>query len=241
MTSSLRQTPRFSLNKLAEYMSATVSRRRALIIGQMTSPRAMVVNYEHARLAIRRLLRQPDRKPRSWILEGERLRDLASGAVEDFDCRCMLLSAQVLEAFAPHSDALKPVGVVSVSGKMSTEKLTLGGVFVSIAPEIALIEPGTEDRVGSIKFHMAKTVSLNVDGLQYVSTLLYESLTRMDAAPRPSLCFAVDAFSGRIELVPRARRKRLVDLEHACEEIAERWPAILLQQTEKISRRQRND
>lgn len=229
-----------SVNKLAEYMSASATRRRTLIIDQIVLPAAKILNYEQARVAFRRLLSDSQRKSKTWIAMASRLRERAAALADPHEAKCLRISAQALEAFALPSERLKLNGVVCLAANnWSNKYISLGGVQISTSPDVSLIQPGTEHRVGVIKFHASKSSSLNTDGLQYVSTLLYQSLLQAGDEPKRNLCIAVDAFSGGIEAVPRAFKTRLKALEHACEEIAERWPNLYEQQLCKYAGKSR--
>lgn len=227
MDAKLRLSPRFSINKLAEYMSASPRRRRSLIIDQIRVPVAKVINYEDARRVLVRFFGDPDRTPKQLLDTAATFRDRAALSPEEHRSQCLISSARALEAFAPFSDHFRPRGVVAVPGPRKGADLTLGGVRVVVAPDISLIEPGTEQRVGAIKFHFSRSAPLSAEGLQYSSTLLYEHLERDWDRPTKSRCISVDIFGHRAEAVPRAVKDRLKNLEAACEEISERWPTLV--------------
>lgn len=230
----LRSEPRFGANKLAEYMTAGPAKRRSLIVDQIVSPATKILNYEHARAAARRILSDPSRSANSWMRAASRLRDMAANTPDEFDARCMRLSAQALEAFAPSSNLIRTGSAVVVAGRRQWGALTLAGVRVSLSPEASLLEVGSERRIGAIQFHFAKT-TLKTEGLQYVGAMLVAALTQSGDTPRRSMCTAVDAFSGVVIDAPRAMKARMKDIESACEEIAERWPALYSEQVAKYA------
>jgi hypothetical protein len=222
-----------SVNKLAEYMSASATKRRTLIIDQIVSPKAKILNYGYARTAFRRVLANPQRNPPRWFAAANVLRDRAAISTEQYEADCLRLSAHALEAFAPYSERLKLKGVICLANRRRNESIILGEVQISTRPEVSLIEPGTEHRVGAVQFHASKSSPLSIEGLQYVATLLYEFLLQQGDDPIRKFCIATDAFSGGVEIAPRAFKTRLKALQHACEEIAERWPSLYEQQLAK--------
>lgn len=231
----LRSEPRFSANKLAEYMTAAgPTKRRSLIVDQIVSPTTKILNYEHARAAARRILSDPSRNAQSWMRAASRLRDSAANTPDEFDARCMRLSAQALEAFAPSSHLIRAGGAVVVAGRRQWGALTLAGVRVSLSPEASLLEVGSEHRIGAIQFHFSRT-ALKTEGLQYVAAMLVEALSQSGDSARRALCIAVDAFTGGVVDAPRAMKTRMRDLESACEEITERWPALYSEQLAKYA------
>lgn len=217
-------------------MAASPTRRRSLIVDQIVVPATKVLSYEQARLSVRRILPSSDRSPRSWIDAGSALRERAVKTPDAFDARCLRLSAQALEAFAGKSPLLRLKGVVAVPSRQRPAPLVLSGVYVSVAPEIALIQPGTEEQLGAILFCFSKSTSLRSEGLQYVAALVQHAGVARGAALMSKYCLAVDAFAGLVQQAPRATKTRVRELKHACEEIAERWPALYHEQAEKAAR-----
>lgn len=96
-----------------------------------------------------------------------------------------------------------------------------------VAPDVSLLEPGTERRVGAIKLHFSRSAPLSAEGLQYAATLVHECLAEGEDHPSKARCFCVDVFGQKIETVPRAVKDRMKNLEAACEEIVERWPSLV--------------
>jgi hypothetical protein len=227
MEAKLHLTPRFSLNKLAEYMVATPRRRRRLIIDQIRPQTARVINYNDARHVIARFLCDPERSAKKLLEIASTLRDRAAQDPEEHGSQCMIASARALEAFAPFSERVRPNGVVVVAGPRQGADVYLSGVRIVVAPDVSLLERGTECRIGAIKLHFSRSAPLSHEALQYAATLVYKCLSDSGDSPTKSRCFNVDIFSQGIEIVPRAVKDRIKNLEAACEEIAERWPSLV--------------
>lgn len=227
MDVKLRVSPRFSLNKIAEYMTAAPRRRRRLIIDQIRIPTVKVVNYEDARRVLVRFFCDPHRAPKRLLDIAATFRDRAAQNPNEYHSRCLLSSARALESFAPFSEQIRPKGVVVVSGPRHGLDVVLGGVRIVVAPDVSLLEPGTERRVGAIKLHFSRSAPLSAEGLQYAATLVHGCLVEGGDYPSKGRCFSVDVFAQRGETVPRAVKDRMKNLEAACEEIAERWPSLV--------------
>jgi hypothetical protein len=154
------------------------------------------------------------------------MRDRAAVNPDEYASKSLMASARALEAFAPLSEKIKPKGVIALAGPIRNTDVLIRGVRVVVAPDISLLEIGTEHRIGAIKFHFPRSSKLTSESLQYVSTLLYQYLEDVGDSPKKTHCFSVDVFSEKFETVPRAMKDRYKNLEAACEEIAERWPAL---------------
>jgi len=227
MDAKLRMSPRFSLNKIAEYMTATPRRRRSLIIDQIRPPIAKVINYEDARRVLVRFFCDPDRTPKKLLEAAAALRDRAAGSHDEHRIRCLISSARALESFAPFSERVRPKAVVAVGCPRQGADLALGGVRIVVSPDVSLLEPGTERCVGAVKLHFSRSAPLGAEELAYAATIVHECLSDKGYDPIKARCFSVDVFAQIIETVPRSVKDRVKNLEAACEEIAERWPKLL--------------
>lgn len=226
MGDALRLEPRISVNKLAEYIFARPRRRKRIILDQISPPRVKVITYEDARRLLARSLADPTSDGGAVLQSANSLRDRAATEGDGHRQSCLLASARAAEAFAPLAERIRPNAVLAVPGPRRNADFAVAGVKVGMTPDVCFIQPGTEDRVGAVKFHFPRSTSLQPEALQYVSLLLYEYLKLSGDSPRRQLCIAVDVFAGRFESTPRATVERLRNVEAACEEIAERWPGL---------------
>src|SRR5262249_44607016 len=113
------------------------------------------------------------------------------------------------------------------------------GVKVSVAPDVSVIAPGTERRIGAVKFHFSVAYALDQRARQYAATILYSLIEQTGGSPIHTLCDSVDVFDAADESAPRATKKRLKDVEAACEEIADRWPGLVelvLRELQKVQK-----
>lgn len=234
---SLRESPRFSANKLAEYVVATPRRRRRLILEQIGPVRYRTNRYEHARRILRQWVCSPGASVDSLSVSAALLRDKAAPLdPKSLEANWLLDSARAVEAFRSIATEFRFRNLVAVPGGRRAKPLRLRGVAVSVFPDVYLAEIGTEHHVGALKFHMSRTHRLTSEALQNVSLLLLRYGEQGASAVRRSQCLSVDVFSGACESAPRAVKTRTRDIEAGCEEIAARWPGLLLVARAKLRR-----
>lgn len=105
----------------------------------------------------------------------------------------------------------------------NSSKLEISGVLVSIRPDIYL-KDDNDKVVGYIKLHFPKTNPLTTISGEFVATALKTFLQNDSPSPiDPKLCVVVDIPSATVFSAPKAGKKRMTDLEAACEEISDRW------------------
>lgn len=240
MTDELREDPRVSMHKLAEYaVTEGPRRRRAIILGQIRPPRYITTTYEDARHKLVRFFSdQSGADPERLIEMAEELRDRSFGAREDKDrAKSLLASARALESFADFAERVRVKDAVAVAGPRRDADLFLAGVRVVVCPDVCFLQRGTERRIGALKFHFPVAYRLNTEALQYAAAILFAYLEERGDSPVRSACLTVDVMAGQFQQAPRAMKARLANLEAACEEIAERWPVLLQVAREAQSKR----
>jgi hypothetical protein len=240
MEVKLRQKPRISMNKLAEYaVESASSRRRNIIADQIVERPFKRVTYEQGRRALARFFMNPAATSEDLFRMAEDLRDRVASnpEIDRQDKRSLICSARALEAFEMIADDVKGKKAVAVPGGKEASALMWWGVRVSVRPDIALLKPGTEQRIGAIKFHFSVEHRLPPKALKYAATILRAYLLENGETPQPSLCVAVDVMSTEHESAPRGMTSIIKELRASCQEIAERWPSILKREMEKESKR----
>jgi hypothetical protein len=224
---TLREEPRFSVTKLAEYMVTNPARRTTLIREQIRPLAVRVVNYNDARRVLARFCSDPTRTPRQLQDSAGLLRDRAADpAMDDFRRDCLKGSARAIEAFASVAYDVRVRGVIAMEGPRQGADVPISGVRVVIAPDICFLEKGSEARIGAAKLHYARTEPLNNVALQYVASLIYYYLKTLGESPRARTCLAIDVFTGQIEAAPKTLATHIRYVKSACQEIADRWPAL---------------
>ncbi|MCC7054864.1 MAG: hypothetical protein IT355_16450 [Gemmatimonadaceae bacterium] len=223
-----RKAPRFSITRLAEYMTASASRRRALIQEQINPSTFKVVTYDAARRAVARAVQNGAASPEELRAAALTLRE-KSAAVSDTEphqAECLKYSALALESFATHAHLLCGDKAIAVSTVGKPASIALGELRVSVAPDVTFLERGTERRVGGIRLNVSRSALLRADGLQYVATAVALLLESQGESPVRRLCLAADMFDGTVVDAPRAMKTRKKDLSDAAAEIVSRWPDL---------------
>lgn len=228
MGEELRADPRFSMNKLAQYVvTQSPRRRRALIMQQIRPLPFITTRYEPARRLLVRHFSDPSRPPKQLSRMAAGLRDRAAPLPDDDDSGSSLIaSARAVEAFAKIADRVKVNNVIAVAGPRRQADMTFSGVRVVVCPDVSFLERGTERRVGALKFHFSVTNRLDIEALRYGAAILHAFLENQGERPKRAACVAVDVMAAQHELAPRAMKDRIKNLEAACQEIAERWPVL---------------
>lgn len=235
MEVKLRVEPRISMNKLAEYaVTAGSLRRRSIIADQIVDRPFKRVTYEHGRRALARFFMNPASTPEQLHRVADGLRDRAGSTPKDHlaEKRSLIRSARALEAFELIADDVKSKKAVAVPGAKGGAALSWSGVRVSVRPDIGLLRPGTERRIGAIKFHFSVHGRLTPKALKYAATILRAYLIDQGETPQPSQCIAVDVMAMEYESAPRSMRTILKELQASCKEIAALWPSILAEEQE---------
>ena len=219
-------TPYITVNKLAEYMQATSTRRRQIIKSlkedkdfrklyyaevKNTLPGFFRSRYDHGRIdaAIKRIERK--KGTTSW---------------DGTDNPNSILALESLK----NSTLPDLSNYEFVTDIEKLQNLNLQGVNISIKPEIYLRHKVSE-KIGAIKAHIAKTKTNQLDsiGLQYAATIIkcgFMSLGYSESEIENRGCISIDIFQKSFDTAPRAYKRNLGALEASCEEIAARWVTI---------------
>lgn len=219
--------PRISVNKLGEYLVQADSARRRRIIQDQKQPVGRIVSaYREAKDAITAVLlgtEGPSLLHRATQLAGDR-----SGTPKAITNRqnCVL----AIEKFVDVLPAL-PEGVTYARTPQRPAPLMIGGVQVSIAPDVLVhATRNGAPVVGALKLHFPKDDdrALGANGSQFVAVLLHRWLSESGGSrrPLPELCLSVDVFRQSVHSAPRAQQRRLERIQDGCEEIAARWPRL---------------
>lgn len=221
----VRIDPRISVNKLAEYMTATPARRRGIIRDQKARREVVVARYQEVYAGIaecllagndaspvyRRIDKLYKSTPKSaWALQNNQL------------------SAEALEVFLTFSDEIDLSRFELFRPGQTLPLMPIAGVGVSVKPAVLLRVPGETAPVGAIHVYVSKLFAFDDDAGAYASTVLHQFVERMLSEENvdPSNSCVIDVFARQVHVGPRSYKKRRKDLEAACEEIAQRWSAV---------------
>lgn len=216
--------PRISLNKLGEYLTATPSRRRRIVLDQKNPEPFLVARYKDAREAIVRFLESRMADEDILIAAANQLRVDEYGT--DFARQDRLASAEAIDNFSDVADQIEieDLAIDAVDSTAST-KMEIAGVDVSIRPDVYLLDPVTHDIVGAVKLHFPKTTPLDERSAGYVATALYRFLSSEKNAVgvRNDKCYVVDVSTQSVFHARRAYKRNMSDITAACEEVRARW------------------
>lgn len=222
-----RMNPRMSLNKLGEYLTATMPGRRRSIIREQREPKDFIVaRYAQAEQAIKEYF--TTHKPNTDQLR-QAIDSLSTLAhLEGWEGQTADLCTKALISFLNIAEQVPTNGYTPVEGNNMVPKLNVSGLDISVRPEVLLTDPETGAIVGGIKLYLGKTHPLSDDAMTIVSTVLYRYLAETlsdEAMVAPENCFVVDVFAGKVLNSPRTYKRNMQHVRAACNEIATLWLA----------------
>ena len=214
------KNPKISLNKLGEYMTATPSRRRRIIEDQISPKDFIAARYTDARESISNFIAE-NIGEQDLIDVAENLRNKIYDS--KFISQDKNLSADAIDDFLEISDQL-PVGYkLEKVAANDASTLNFSGVAVSIRPDIYL-KNDINEIVGAIKLHFPKSNPLTIVSGEYVATgLRFFVQEKTSKLIDHKLCIVIDVPSSNVITAPKAGKKRMNDIEAACEEINASW------------------
>lgn len=230
MVADERGAPRISVNKVGEYMSAGPARRRAIIKAQKRPRTFIAARYTQAEDAIKNffsnaldesilfqaIIDLDNSKPDTEWKETNK--ELCIDAIEGF--------IELLDELDVNFENMK-----LIPGDPYPPKLIVSDVEISVRPDIRIIETRKDGSIshGAIKLYFPKTFPLNKDSGQFVATIVRCYLEEVYADSDPvnnKLCMVFDVNSQQIFHAPRSYKRRMNDVEAACEEISRGWSFI---------------
>lgn len=213
---------KISLNKLGEYMTATPARRRRIIEDQIAPKEFIAARYADARENISNFI--------VGDISDDRLEQIAIELRNHtydstFIAQDKNLSADAIDSFLEISDQLPTDYKLEKTPANVKATLEISGVDVSIRPDV-YIKNDNDEVVGAIKLHFPKSNPLTVTSGEYVATALKAFVQENASTPiSPKLCIVIDVPSSTVITVPKAGKKRMMDIQAACEEIDAQWKA----------------
>ncbi|EIM73276.1 hypothetical protein A33O_15945 [Nitratireductor aquibiodomus RA22] len=222
------QAPRISLNKLCEFMTASIPRQRRIVRDQKFPPDYLRTYYREAQEAVASCIASE----LDNVSAVERQIDILNQQAPDTvgTQRRIASNVDALETFLDMLDQINLQGAVPELGANDAPKLRVRNVDISVRPEIILrMENRNGPVVGAMKVHFPKTNPLDERSAGYASAILQE-WTRVylpdDGSASGPLCCVLDIGSQCFYEGVRATRQRMRDIEDACATIAALWPTI---------------
>lgn len=213
---------RISINKLAEYMVATPGRRRTIVKNQKKPADFIVAYYNEAEEIISKFIANEITEKQLWkeIAELER-RPVST----DWDETRQSVCIAALDEFENLITDVELPQYDKVRGDRSQERLIISGIQISVRPEILLFRDGNV--VGAIKMVFNKTRTRGKDEIEYIGTVLLEYMREIyDKNINNTDCYVIDIFAGKMDVAPKAFKKRMKDIEASCEEIRDTWKRV---------------
>lgn len=220
-------TPKISLNKLGEYLQANPGRRRKIVFDAKNPTGFIVGRYRDAKIAIKDyFISKFDANIIHKSIDDHELKSIET----DFQEQDKNLSIELLRAVLDMTPPdLSEYTIISYKGE--NPKLNISDVNVSVYPDLIIrgVYKG-KDVVGAIKIQTSKTNSLGEEGAKTVTTLLREfvekNIAKEDEKVELSLCISYDIFAQFSCGAPKAFKRRMKQVESACEEIALWWEKV---------------
>lgn len=223
-----RPTPRISMNKLAEYMTAHPIRRRQIVEQQKRPDTFRVARYRRARETI---VRQLATNPAGFEALQVGIQALeAAEPTTEWQEQDGELSIEALQAFADIEHGLEAGLVLTPAGL--APKLVMAGVEVSVQPDLWVSGTDRKGRPfsGLVKLHFSKRNGLDAVAGEHAAALLQHWATLHPVAEGVPLnrkhCVVIDVLSGHCFRPPKSTVRRLHHLAVACEEVALRWSGV---------------
>jgi hypothetical protein len=225
-----RDEPRISLNQLTEYLTANSSRHKKIIEQQKRPSDFQVIYYQYAQDAIQ-----------NFIVGGLVDENLLIDAIDELHLRQapseyeetrILSNVEALESFLEFYDDIDLLELSPDRGPAEQPKLLVGGVSLSVRPEILL--SGEHSRygqcIGALKLYFSKRekAKLTEESGKYPSTILQQYLTTYytDHKVLPRACRVIDIFGRASFCAPRSYKRIMNEIEVACEEITIWWEKL---------------
>jgi hypothetical protein len=215
-----RENPRISINKISEYVTALPSRRRTIIKQQKRPPSFIVPYYKDAETTVVEYLTSPEVQAEWLDLKIQELSNKSVSTEWEENRRNICIDA--LDSFVEFMEELDFGNLSCIIGEPKPEKLNIAGVQISVRPEIYLIDKDRNVK-GCVKLVLGKGREVSADEAGYTGVCLQRWMMEKFNVSNNKTCFLIDIFGGVCHIAPKAYRKKMSDIEAACEEIVRAW------------------
>ncbi|NET01429.1 MAG: hypothetical protein F6K61_12825 [Sphaerospermopsis sp. SIO1G1] len=223
MSETVRETPRISVNKLSEYVTALPGRRKTIIKQQKRPSSFIVPYYKDAENILIDYLSNHNSSEEWLNNQVQELLDKEVSSTWAETRRNICIDA--LESFMEFAEYPDVPGLVYTPGKPDPAKLHVCGVNISLRPEIYLTNQQNEIK-GCIKLVFAKSHSVSKQETTYTGVSLQRWMNEQYQVSDHKLCFVLDIFGKQFYTAPKNYKQRMLDIEAACEEIARAWDQV---------------
>lgn len=216
-----REDPRISVNKLSEYIiTPSPQRRKTIIKLQKNPPECITPYYKFAEESVIEFL-SANNSELAFIdskieqLEGK----LISTSWEE---KRNKICIDALIKFKEFNNNPSLQGLRFSRTEKETPKLKINNVSISVRPELYLLDQENNIK-GCIKLVFAKTRPVSNTEAEYTSVCMQRWLHENRGINNSKNCLVLDVFSKVIFNTPKAYKKRMNDIESACQEISTFW------------------
>lgn len=219
--------PRMSANMLGEYISASASRRHAIIKDSRIVPTYIAKRYNLASAAIADFL--SDEFATLECLKRKIIELKVADYTTKYEKEMSMSSIEALMAFANYAEGLQKSLLghrIEMSAHFTYHKINLEGVEVSIRPEI-IIRSSSNQIIGFIKLYFSKNNELDENRGDFITCLGRSYFSEAHSLLLSEKnCFVLDVFTGELSSAPKAFKRRMSDITASCREIADRWNRV---------------
>ncbi|MFO1491086.1 MAG: hypothetical protein U1F87_09290 [Kiritimatiellia bacterium] len=225
-----RLAPRISVNKLGEYIVASPARRKRIIYDQKFPQKFITARYADAQQFITEYLAQTNRHTSYIAAAISQLMSIP--ARSEWEEQNNALCAGALEHFIEVEDKLTSQEFsYTPLNPLAQASCTIANVEISIRPELeVVINQGKKlGQCGIVKLAFSKTNPITADVGDTTASLLHhycESTMAKGSLISRDMCMLVDVFGEKVVSAPKSFKRRMKDVEAACQEIDALWPRI---------------
>jgi hypothetical protein len=220
----VRDDPRISLSKLAEYAVASAARRRTLLQDQRYPSSFKAAPYSEAYAAFAEaLIDGGNPADVDAYIDEWRSRKPASRFQSKASALCIAAATAFKKLLADGALA----GLTFEDG-LREAYIDVGGVQVSVRPDVIVTGPAG----GAVKIYLCKGSALTRDedgrfgSGSYAAALVHQWVGTWLGDASPKTCLVVDVFAGAVHRAPVHFVKRRKDLVASCKEISKLWSSI---------------
>jgi hypothetical protein len=217
------KAPYISMNKLAEYMTASAIRRRQIVKNLKKDSDFFKVYYSEVKNVMNKYFKSGyDSDLIEELIKKIESKTTTSDWDKSDNSNSIIALENMLESNLPDLSNYE-----FVKDTFKIKSVYLSKVEVTIKPSIYLINK-SNDKVGAIKTHIAKTPDnqLEDENRSYAATLIKYALIDSGLDEKKiddSACISYDIFKKDYSTSSKSYKRTLASLEAACEEIALRW------------------
>ena len=220
--------PYITVNKLAEYMNASPTRRKQIVKILKEDRDFFKVRYRDIRSVIPNFFNSNyDIKilEKSIAKIERKIKVTSMSKWDKDDAKNSILAIKLLM-----DTDLPDLTDYEIIEAEKLDHITLSDVKVTIKPELYLRNIHS-NKIGGVKIHISKTENnrLNLSSMQYAATIIKYGFIDQGFKQNEvdnNACVSIDIFEKNYAASPVAYKRNIDSLSAACEEIALRWDSI---------------